>query len=181
MGVARDDEFDPRLVQRARRGDIAACTVLVRELQDVWYRYCRSMLHDGEVARDAAQETGLRFLAALPRFKGESRLRTWSLGIALNVCREARRAHRTPCPLMLAEREPTPPDQLVARTESIERLEAAIAALPERQREAVVLYYLRELTLKETASAMGCTTGTVKATVSHALRRLREAPPVIPA
>ena len=49
----------------------------------------------------------------------------------------------------------------------------AIATLPARQREAVVLRYLADLSVKDVAEAMGCAVGTVKATLNHALRTLR--------
>ena len=49
----------------------------------------------------------------------------------------------------------------------------AIATLPARQREAVVLRYLADLSLAEVADAMGCAVGTVKATLHHALGALR--------
>src|SRR5215212_3356518 len=79
---------DPFTLEAARRGDRSACGKLLTTLQDVWYRYCLSQLRDPDLAADATQETGLRFLRQLPSFRGESQLQTWSLGIALNVTRE---------------------------------------------------------------------------------------------
>src|SRR4051794_41715148 len=64
---------------------------LLRGLQDPWYRMCLGLLADADLARDAAQETAVRFLRQLPGFRGHSQLRTWSLGIALNVVREMKR------------------------------------------------------------------------------------------
>ena len=175
MGVTPPDDFDAGLVRRACRGDRASRATLLRELQDVWYRFAYSMLRDEHAARDAAQETGLRFLRGLGGFRGNSRLKTWSLGIALNVCREHTRKHTaTPLP-----DEPLPgpgadPALQAVETEGLDRLRQAVNDLPERQREAVVLRYFEELTLQETADAMGCALGTAKATVSQALSRLRE-------
>src|SRR5690242_10336404 len=82
---------DGRTVQAARKGDRAALATLLRELQDPWYRFSLSLLGDADRAREAAQETGLRFLKTIAAFRGDSQLQTWTLGIALNVVREMRR------------------------------------------------------------------------------------------
>jgi RNA polymerase sigma-70 factor (ECF subfamily) len=167
-------------VQRAARGDRAAQAALLRELQDSWFRLCLGMLGgDPEQARDATQETGLRFLQLLPRFRGESHVRTWSLGIAINVVREMRRRRSTGTPLdeeQLAATQrvaPEPSDE-ADRAEQQSRLREVLRDLPERQREAVLLRFFEDLSVEETASAMECAEGTVKATVHQALRALRQ-------
>lgn len=143
----------------------------------MWYRNCLSLLRNDEAARDAAQETALRFLQGLPGFRWQSTLKTWSLGIALNVCRETRReAARARPTLRVVRPDPPTPDALMLRAERVEWLREAIDGLAERQREAVVLRYFEGLSLNETAAAMGCATGTVKATLSQALTRLRQQP-----
>src|SRR4051794_41948083 len=73
---------------------------LLRGLQDPWYRMCLGLLADADLARDAAQETAVRFLRQLPGFRGDSQLRTWSLGIALNVVREMKRRRGRERPLV---------------------------------------------------------------------------------
>lgn len=62
--------------------------------------------------------------------------------------------------------------ELVALEQS-ERLQVAIAKLPERQQEAIVLRYLESLSIDETAKVMNVSQGTVKATINQALNRLR--------
>ncbi len=167
-------------VQRAARGDRAAQATLLRELQDSWFRLCLGMLGgDPEQARDATQETGLRFLQLLPRFRGESHVRTWSLGIAINVVREMRRRRSTGAPLdeeQLAATQrvaPEPPEH-AERAEEQGRLREVLRDLPERQREALLLRFFEDLSVEETATAMKCAEGTVKATVHQALRALRQ-------
>src|SRR5436305_12142761 len=85
---------DERTVQAARTGNKTALATLLRGLADPWFRFSLSLLGDADRAHEAAQETGLRFLKALPAFRGDSQLQTWSLGIALNVAREMRRKGR---------------------------------------------------------------------------------------
>ena len=73
--------------QQAQMGDRTAQAKLLRDLQDPWYRMSLSLLRDPDKARDATQETALRFLKLLPRFAGNSTLTTWSMGIVINVVR----------------------------------------------------------------------------------------------
>lgn len=173
---ARTPSQNAATLARAKRGHSDALAALVNDLQDVWFRYCMSMLRNPEQARDAAQETALRFVRDLKRFRGDSKLRTWSLGIATNVCRERRRQRKT---LALssehANADTAPgPAQCAQLKEQRDRLLATLSDLPERQREAVVLRYFEQLSVKDTARAMGCAPGTVKATLSQAIRSLRQ-------
>lgn len=172
----RPADQDARVIARARRGRADAQAALIDAMQDVWYRYSLSMLRDPELARDAAQETALRFLSSLKRYKGESTLKTWSLGIATNVCRERRRQRNHQSIATEPGRPDTAPGphQRAEHREQRDRLLRVLSDLPDRQREAVALRYLEQLTVREAATAMGCAEGTVKATLSQALRSLRQ-------
>jgi len=177
-------------VQRAARGDRAAQATLLRELQDPWFRLCLGMLGgDPEQARDATQETALRFLQLLPRFRGASHVRTWSFGIAINVVREMRRKRRVggalsddvgdsiaatgsrPAGGARVAREPS---EEADRAEQQSMLRAVLKDLPERQREALLLRFFEDLSVEQTAEAMQCAPGTVKATVHQALRAVKK-------
>jgi RNA polymerase sigma-70 factor (ECF subfamily) len=141
---------------------------------------CLSLLAgDAERARDATQETALRFLKQLPSYRGDSRLTTWSLGIAINVVREMRRSAGRAMldDGQIADTRPAPGDEpgdAAAAGEQRRLIRAVLAELPERQREAVVLRFFEELSVEETAAAMNCAEGTVKATVHQALRSLKK-------
>jgi RNA polymerase sigma-70 factor (ECF subfamily) len=138
------------------------------------------MLRDAELARDATQETALRFLRQLDGFRGESQLRTWSLSIAVNVVREMRRkrgAMSAGDDLDLDQLAPerssgNSPDRL-EQQESRDLLRATLHELPDRQREVITLRFFEELSTEQTATAMGCAVGTVKATLHQALRALK--------
>jgi RNA polymerase sigma-70 factor (ECF subfamily) len=173
--------LDAAKLTAARAGDRDARAVLLRELEDPWYRMCLSLLGNADEARDATQETALRFLKQLAGFRGESQLRTWSLGIALNVVREMKRTAGRTTLVADAERiagefhyggEVSPVDAVEA-TEAREALRHTLTALPERQREAIVLRFFEDLSVEDTATLMRCAPGTVKATVHQALRSLR--------
>lgn len=138
------------------------------------------LLDRAEDAHDAVQETALRFLRQLPQFRGESSIMTWSMGIAVNVAREIRRKKK-PMQQFDAEIEPpvrthrhvASPDETAAASEAHSVLRGTLNDLPERQREALLLRYFQQLSVEETAQAMDCAVGTVKATVHQALRSLR--------
>ncbi len=144
----------------------------------MWYRTALALLHDEHGARDAAQETALRFVRGLPGFAGDSSLRTWGIGIAVNVCREMRRrgAKRvgTVADARQMEADEPSPGFGLEQEEQVTRLRHHVRALPDRQREAVVLRYFEQLGVADTAAAMGCAEGTVKATLSQALTNLRQ-------
>ena len=176
--------MDQITLEAARRGDRGARATLLRELQDPWFRLCMGLLGGNQDdARDAVQETALRFLRDLPRFRGDSSVMTWSMGIAINVTREMRRKMR-PAEELDQQNEPSNttdarrvasrlPDDVASLKESRSVLHATLKDLPQRQREALMLRYFEELSVEDTAAAMGCATGTVKATVHQALRVLR--------
>ena len=179
--------MDDVTVQAARSGDRSAQARLLRWLQDPWYRLCLSLLGDVERAREATQEAAVRFLRQLPLFRGDSTIKTWALGIAINVAREMRRSPHVRTGgledwdgvgnVSYGPRRPAPrppPDVAAELAEQRDRLRAVLADLPERQREALVLRFFEELSVEDTAAAMNCAAGTVKATVHQALKALRK-------
>lgn len=168
---------DTAAIAAAQRGDRAAKAALLDAMQDVIYRFCLGALGDPDAALDASQETALRLLKSLDRYAARSTLRTWTLGIALNVCREMRRARardRTePVPDAIRDDRAARPDNRASESEQRRRVAALLVELGERQREAIVLRYFEGLSVSEAAEAMGLAEGTVKATTFAALRRLR--------
>ncbi|MEN1680020.1 MAG: RNA polymerase sigma factor [Planctomycetota bacterium] len=165
------------LAMAAGRGDQQALADLLRALQDALWRFCVSQLGDRHAAEDAVQETAVRIVRGVRRFGGRSTAKTWALGIALNVCREHRRKRaRTAAPLSEDPvTEAAPPSLRAMKAEGAEAVHAWVAALPDRQREAIVLRYFEGMSVDEAAAAMGCAPGTVKAAVFAGLRTLRQA------
>lgn len=176
--------MDAATIDAARLGSRAARTKLLEGLQDSWYRLCLGMLRDPDAAREATQETAVRFLHQLPRFRGDSQIRTWSLGIAINVVREIRRrrtgaalpedeAGGSTSPAALGRDRPGPAETAES-AEQQENLRAVLQVLPDRQREALLLRFFEDLSVEQTAQVMQCAPGTVKATVHQALATLRK-------
>ncbi len=166
--------MDSITIELARKGDRPALERLVRALQDPWFRFCYSQLRNEEMARDAAQETALRFVRLIANFRGDSSITTWSLGISLNVCREMRRKKI----LTTADVPDSPttangPEERAGKAETHAALHQAMTGLSERQQQVVTLRFFEERSTEETAKIMGCAAGTVKATLHQALRALK--------
>lgn len=187
MDVVQDDNSNDLQVKRACLGDPVAQANLLRSLQDRWFRFACTMLHDQEMARDAAQETAVRVLSRIATFDGRSRFSTWSIGITLNVCREMRRKRfgsggsgsgrsrpgRTSMTLASVPEPAAVADDAVERQELVQRLRTAMAGLTDRQREAVLLRFFENRSVEETAELMQCAAGTVKATVHQAMAAMK--------
>ncbi len=171
--------MDQITIERARRGERDALAALLTGLQDIWFRFCVSQLRDADRARDAVQETALRFMRQIGSFRGESRIESWSLGIALNVIREQRRGDRKldleKIAAGVSRRDDRASDFDESRPDidELSQLHAMLDKLPDRQRQAIVLRFFEDHSVEETAAAMQCAAGTVKATVHQALRALR--------
>eukprot|EP00752_Nemacystus_decipiens_P015013 g13369.t1 len=172
----RHNRPSPGQLDRARTGCNQARAGLLREIEGPCYRFCLAQLACRESARDATQETAMRVLRSLHRYRAEAAFLTWALSIALNVCREHRRKRRwLALPGEWFKADPSPgPHRRAEHAEQTSQLMALLQQLPARQREAVSLRYLHGLNTEETAKAMRCSTGTVKATLAKALSKLRQ-------
>jgi len=172
------DELTRRM-DATSSGDDAAFDALARTTQDRLFRFALAHGLRPADAAEATQETFLRAWRQRRAWRRGGRAMAWLYGIAMNVVREARRTrarHRGADVEIdalgdLARREADGPQQ----AEQLGRLAAALERLPPRQREAVACRYLRQLSVRQTAAAMGCAEGTVKAAVFAGLRNLRTA------
>jgi len=140
----------------------------------------QGLLGNRAAAEDAVQEAFERAYRALDRFRGEAALRTWFLRIVVNTAhRHGRRGAR-----LRLEADPerlrdsglhgrVSPEAAARDAQVRRRLEQAVDRLSRRQRTAFVLRYVQGMSTEEAAQWMGCAPGTVKATLHHAVRRLR--------
>ncbi len=174
---------DGELVRLARRGDRRAFAALVTGHYPVLLATCRRVLRDGELARDAAQQTILTAMLGLEHLRDEERFESWLIGIGLNVSRAVLRERSRSMPsaatlareqrLADSEAAPTDPAQSVEHDEVVARVRNAIKHLPPGQRDAVALYYIAGLTLSEIAEHLGTVPGAIKTRLHKARRSLR--------
>ena len=130
------------------------------------YRTVLLMCGDRSIAEDATQEAFARALARWRRLAGTSWAAGWTTTTAINV---ARRQLRTRPSIHV---QPT----AEADQDAALDLRAAIEHLPSRQKQAIALHYLMDLTIADAATAMGCDEGTVKTHLSRARSTLSGVP-----
>jgi RNA polymerase sigma-70 factor (ECF subfamily) len=138
-----------------------------------------SLLRDRGAAEDVAQEVFVKLWQALPRYDGRAQLSTWIYAITRNASisamRKRRRSLSLSDPVVLEEVESR--GTIPAVEHADEALWREVAALPDKQRQVVTLYYQEERTVEEVAAMMGLPVNTVKthlhrarATLAAALR-----------
>jgi RNA polymerase sigma-70 factor (ECF subfamily) len=175
-GSGHDPDFD--LVVRAGRGDPAAAQALVaRKLPRITGLAAR-MLGDPVEAEDVAQETFLRAWKQAPRWKeGSARFDTWLHRVALNLCYDRLRRRREQPTAEPPEQTDTgaAPDRGLLAADVGRRVAAALQALPERQREAVVLCHYQELGNIEAAGVMEVSVEALESLLARGRRSLRAA------
>lgn len=177
---------DEALVERARGGDPQALERIMRLNNRPMFRTARAILRDDAEAEDAVQEAYLRAFAALGEFRGESRLTTWLVRIAANEALMRRRSAARRAAVVpiradgehdheeTAMSEDPGPEQDAQRAEMRRLLERRIDALPDDYRAVFVLRALEELSVEETAAALGIPEATVRTRHFRARALLRE-------
>lgn len=162
---------DAALVRGALRGDREAFGQLVDRYRARVYTLALRMVHDRARAEDIASEAFLRVWDALERFDSSRSFGTWVLTIASRLCLDELRRARSRVESLDAEREAGRADP---RAEGIGPEEAALTAqvgaavreaideLPERERLAVMLRHLEDMSYEEVALVMRIPVGTAK-------------------
>jgi RNA polymerase sigma-70 factor (ECF subfamily) len=148
----------------------------------VVYSTARRLVRQDTDARDLVQETFLRAFRAFGGYTPGTNARAWLLTILYSVfVNRYRRRQRDPDSISLEEyqtrlrQEVAAPSAPGVRASTAARVEAALAALPEAFRAAVVLVDLQELSYEDAAQVLGCPVGTVRSRLSRARRLLAEA------
>jgi RNA polymerase sigma-70 factor (ECF subfamily) len=175
------------LLERARSGDRAALEELLGQLAPQVHAVCRRLCRDPFDAQDAAQEALVAVARGLPRFEGRSELSTWVHRITTNACHdELRRRRRRPAPLAhdldedlagappAAARDAADPAQQAVRAEARRELAAALDALPEEFRVAVVLRDVADLEYAAIAEITSVPVGTVRSRIARGRARLAD-------
>ena len=150
----------------AARGDRDALGELVRQLQTPVWRFAYHLTRDRDLADEAAQETWVRAVRSLPRFRGDSSVLTWLLAIARHVVAALIRERCRKPP------ETAPPPAWTST--GLVEVEAELDRLPPPLAEALVLTQVVGLSYEETAVVMGVAIGTIRSRVFRARAALVE-------
>jgi RNA polymerase sigma-70 factor (ECF subfamily) len=168
-----------QMAENARQGDRTAAIQIIELLYERIYAFLRRLTANEADAADLTQRTFGRAWQALPTFAGRSSVASWIHGIAYHVYVDWRRSnHRAELRsnewwAARAAPEATP-DELAARTDLAETLYASVEKLEPDLRHTVHLHYYQNLTLQETADALGLATSTVKYRLRQAVAELQK-------
>ena len=174
---------DRDLMARLAVGDREALAPLMERHYRRLYRIALSYLRQPDDALDVVQEAFVKAFQGAARWDGSAEAGPWlsrvTVNLAIDRWRRNRRRAQTFSPLdesdhaaALASPGPSP-DRRVQGREAGERVAAALAGLPERQRAVVVLRHYQDMSLEEIAGALGMSLGTVKSSLHRALHRMR--------
>lgn len=178
---------EQELVARAKAGDQQAFEQLVLDNQNRIYSLAVRLTGDKEEGADLAQEAFVKAWQGLPSFQGESSFATWIYRLATNVCidylRKQKRRRQVESELSLDDDETAwsepadwsqDPQRQLERSEMGRALERGLQALPEQQRQILVLRELSGLSYQEIAQKLELDLGTVKSRIARARLALRK-------
>ncbi len=189
-----DDAALADVIHQAQRGDAEAFDRLVDAYAHRITGFLYRMTGSRQDAEDLVQEVFLRLVRTIAAYQHDGRFEAWLFRIAANLARDrVRRAKRTPKfvaaktggaaeadgadetgSLDRIEGSSEPADANMERGEQIEALHAALAMLPETEREVMMLRHFSQMSFKEISEMAGMPLGTALARAHRGLRRLRE-------
>lgn len=176
------NENPATLLEAHRRGEPAAADALARRALRIGLKTATGILRGQEQVRDIAQDIAIEVLRGAVRIRNPDTLDAWIHRIAVRHTMRLIGKHRqrvtreTPLddvPEGLEPRAADSPYDDAIRAERAAALNAAIAVLPAKQRTAVILRYVHDLTHQQVADAMGIRAGTASALISRATATLR--------
>ena len=180
------DQDDDILMQRTAAGDERAFQQLVARWQQPVFAFLLHMLGSVEEAEDLVQDTFVKVFDQAGRYRPAGRFRSWLLRIAGNGARSVLRRRKVLRWVSFdAARHDRPvrgddPGRSLERRETVDRVRAAVAELPERQRAAVVLKRFQGLSYREIAEVLDTTEAAVESLLQRAAVALRRSLGALP-
>ncbi|GBG01520.1 RNA polymerase sigma factor [Azospira sp. I13] len=175
-------EIDQKLVERAQSGEKRAFELLVAKYQRKLGRLLSRFIRDPAEVEDVAQEAFIKAYRALPSFRGDSAFYTWLYRIGINTAKNylVAQGRRAPTSTEFDSEEAetfddgeqlrdiNTPENLLLSKQIGETVNAAMDALPEELRTAIMLRELEGLSYEEIAKIMDCPIGTVRSRIFRA-------------
>ena len=171
------DISDDALLQLYANGDQAAARQLTLRLAPRAFKQAYRMLGVQADAEDLAQEAMMRVWKIAPEWRsGEAKVTTWLYRVVANLCLD--RLRKVQSTSLDAIDEPIDPSPSAAddmqSNARLDALQAALIALPERQRQALVLRHIEELANPEIADVMEISVEAVESLTSRGKRALTQ-------
>lgn len=182
-GRGPDPADEPAIIARCLAGERTAYAVLVERYQALVRDLVYRMVGNAAAADDIAQEAFVKAYVSLRTFRGDARFSTWLCRIALNRCKDIlRRRGREPWIRGMREGEPQSPEATdegetpaasAERREQEQVLHRALAQLPVKYREAVVLRHIEGMDFQEIGRLLGIAAGAAKVRTFRGREMLR--------
>ena len=173
---ARGADDDALLLARFAAGDQGAARILTDQLLPRVLRQAWRMLGDEAEAEDVAQDAMLRLWRQAGDWRaGEARISTWLYRVTRNLCIDRIRKRRPTVPIEGVAEPPDPaPSALerLANSEESRALARAILALPERQRQALVLRHFEGMSNPAIGERLDCSVEAAESLLARARRQL---------
>jgi RNA polymerase sigma-70 factor (ECF subfamily) len=187
--MAEPMDPDAALMLRVKRGDMQAFEELADKYKQPIVNMMYRMLHDFDEAEDLAQNVFVRVYQSAGRYEVSAKFSTWIFTIARRLClNEIRRRGRHPAESLESSqsdseehaprqfedvKSSSPPDAFL-QGELIQKIEEALAQLPEKQRLAIALCRQEELSYDEIAKVVGCSVPAVKSLIHRGRETLKD-------
>ena len=176
------DKTDEQLVDAFKNGDEKAFEIIIYRYKHRLTRLAWSVVHNEDDAMDIVQESFIKVYRKLHSFQGTSKLYTWLYRIVMNhsIDYVRKRPSAVIVPVDEMMHEPASkdksmrPDINLLNKELNKKIFEAVDKLPEKQKKAVILREVEDLSYNEIAEIMSCTVGTVMSRLYYAREKLRE-------
>lgn len=178
-------EQEAAIIQRILDGDLNAYEELVRAYEKNVYNLALRMTKNEEDAADMAQEAFIKAYSSLDKFRGESKFSVWLYRIVSNVCLDylRKQGRRQTVSLSVEDEEgessqldiadeSQSPQELYERKLTREAVRRGLDALPEEQRQILLLREIQGLSYEEIGSVLSLEAGTVKSRIFRARKKL---------
>lgn len=167
--------MDPELVRRARRGDQRAFEALTVASHPRLFRLAFGILRDPTMAEDATQQAFIDIWRFLRRLRDPARFEGWSYRLLINACYdEAKRQSKWVTSETAPESGASSPDPFGTVVDR-DQLSRGFSQLSVEHRAVIVLRYLFDQPVEDTAEALGVPAGTVASRLNRALEAMRAA------
>ncbi len=170
-------EDDATLAARLSKGEHTAAEELVNRYYDRIYLFMRAVGHNRQTSEDLTQETFLRAWYHIGQLRDGKALNGWLFRIASNASKLYHRQHQDRATVDLDSVDPPAggmeSSERVGDREQMSLLHEAVARLPWKLRQAIVLHYMEQLSISEAADAAGIRPGTLKSRLNRGLEALR--------
>lgn len=185
MSTAMAIEYDAQLMLRVKEGDAASFGLLLEKYRGPVIHFLNRMVLDQAIAEELAQEVFLRVYRSRRTYEPTARFTTWLFRIAthlaLNHLRDGKHEKRrqrldtedgSGSPREVPDGKLSAEQQMV-REARLGEIRQAVAALPEKQRAAVLMHKYQEMEYSQIAEVLGCSESAVKSLLFRAYETLR--------